>query len=475
MISKGSLDFLVKRVSLKSGAIGVRSLVLVSMAISIFMLSIFSLPLHVSASSQVTVVQETAVGCSSQCSSLSVSLSGVTLGDILVIGISSVLSSLTSVSDSLNSPLTQAVSSTLGSSEQYSYIYYASLFSSGSDSITVTFSGSGYADVYVFELAGVTTAGLQTASGSSNGFSGTSAATSNSLSFQPGAFIMSVVNNEGNYITQGSGFTRIGGPSSNSISEYATSGVSSPTDFPATWSGSFIWVESAIALEPVQISTVTTTVTSTTTSVSTETTTTTSTVTTTSIPPPVTITTTETSSTTLTSTSTVTSTQTQTSTVTTTTTETATSTLLVPSNVVLNCAPSTVQVGASTHCKADVTTADNGSLTGTIAFSSDGAGAFSNEMCNTNHATGILTCNVDYSPSAAGTQTIAATYSGNQYHTSSQGTFQLTANPLGTPHSSVIATGMSSLALGSFIALGTLFITGASVFVINAGKKKALR
>ncbi len=303
--------------------------------ISLFSLSVLNLipsTLNAHALSPSTVVQEKNVGCS-PCSPSSISVtfpSSLTLGDVIVVGVSSVLGSLSSISDSLSSSFTQAVSATEAGSLQYTYIYYSQVFTSASDTVTVAFSGSGVdADVYVFELSGVTTTGLGTANGVDS-FGSSSVSTSSSLSFQPGAFLLAVINPEGATITPGSGFTLMNGyitpgyVAPNSAVEYATSGVTSPTNFPATLSGGFTWSESAIVLEPLAITTVTDTVT--TTATTTLTTTTTSTITATSD-----LTTTSTSTTTLTSTSTstktVTNTTTSTQLLTSTSTETSTSTV----------------------------------------------------------------------------------------------------------------------------------------------------
>ena len=271
--------------------------VAVVLAISFILLGLYSAPLHVAASSQATVVQENAVGCNPRCSSITVSLnSPVAMGDVLVVGVSTVLASISSISDSLSTPYTLAVSTSNSGTIQYANIYYSPVYTSGSDTITVTFSGSTYADVYVFELSGVSATGVTTVSGSGTG---TSAATT-PATFQPGAFIMSVVNNEGNSITQGSGFTRVGGPSSYSIAEYADSGVPSPTNFPASWTNAFTWIEPAIVFEPLPITTVTTTLTTVSTSIVTQTS-----VSTTTYTLPVTTTTTQFTTVTQTSTATV--------------------------------------------------------------------------------------------------------------------------------------------------------------------------
>jgi hypothetical protein len=66
--------------------------------------------------------------------------------------------------------------------------------------------------------------------------------------------------------------------------------------------------------------------------------------------------------------------------------------------------------------------------TGTVGFSSNGAGAFSPTTSCTLAAvsTGIASCTVTYTPSAKGTQTITGSYAGDPTHTLSGGETPLT-------------------------------------------------
>ncbi|MEA2484033.1 MAG: hypothetical protein QOC55_1980, partial [Thermoleophilaceae bacterium] len=90
------------------------------------------------------------------------------------------------------------------------------------------------------------------------------------------------------------------------------------------------------------------------------------------------------------------------------------------STVTVSCAPSPVHPGEAASCTATVADNDQGpvvSPTGTIAFATDGAGAFGAAGRCTLAAggTGITACSVPYTPSAvgSGTHRISATYTPN--------------------------------------------------------------
>ena len=103
---------------------------------------------------------------------------------------------------------------------------------------------------------------------------------------------------------------------------------------------------------------------------------------------------------------------------------------LIPTTTSLTCSPSSVQPGKATHCVADVESRDGSSPTGGVTFSSsDARGAFGKVACSSQNYPRSdgreLACTVDYTPSAAGAQTVTAVYSGDAAHSSSQGTFLL--------------------------------------------------
>ena len=97
----------------------------------------------------------------------------------------------------------------------------------------------------------------------------------------------------------------------------------------------------------------------------------------------------------------------------------------------MECNPASVASGVSSSCKATVTDTNAGTVstpTGTVGFSSNGAGAFSPTTSCTLVAvsSGIASCTVTYTPSAKGTQTITGSYAGDATHTISSGETLLT-------------------------------------------------
>jgi len=209
------------------------------------------LPVHAAA----TLIQQNSAGCSDVgCEGappVVVSFpSSVASGNVIVVGVVTD-GTVDSVSDSKGSTFAQAVSAT--AYVKSVYIYVAPLSSSGSDTVTVTFSATEDPSeevVYIYEVSGVTTTGAGTGTGSG---SGTSMSTS-SVAFLSGAFLLGIIGTGSVSATAGAGFTLSPAPSgtSKSHAEYATSGVSSPTTFPATVAVQTDWVEVGVALNPAE-------------------------------------------------------------------------------------------------------------------------------------------------------------------------------------------------------------------------------
>jgi hypothetical protein len=198
---------------------------------------------------------------SASCSA-SVTFSSVTSEDVLVVAAFDADSNSPGISDTLGSSY-----STLGSNAVTGLevvVYATTLGSGGSDKITVSDSSGLSTGIWLtaFELIGVTTTGATSATGSGTGTG--SISTSQSLSFQSGAFLLGLMSCDSCTFSQGTGFSGFSQPVVSYAYEYATSGVSSPTDFPASFSSvSEHWEEVGVQLPPVQVFTVTETVTST--------------------------------------------------------------------------------------------------------------------------------------------------------------------------------------------------------------------
>jgi len=219
--------------------------------LAIVLLAVSSLPVHAAS----TLVQQNNAGCFGCSSRLSVSFaSNVASGDVIVVGVdvSGASFQLTTLADSLGSSFTQAVASPSNAPPPIVYIYYATLSKSGADVVTATFAAAApMQSIYIYEVAGVKTAGLAVSTGSGTG---TSISTSSSVTFQDGAFLLGVIgtNSFGANVTAGVGFTLSTNNSGRSVAfaQYSISGVSSPANFEATSNPAQGWVEDAIALMP---------------------------------------------------------------------------------------------------------------------------------------------------------------------------------------------------------------------------------
>ena len=233
----------------------------VGLLVVMFMFVLLLEPLPVHAAS--TLIQQNSSGC--RCTSnpavVTVTLlSDVTSGDVIIVGLAfqqfgAVTPPLT---DTRGSAFTLAVTKT-DKQGDVAAIYTATLSSSGAETVTVTFTNTRSPDfniyaVYVYEVAGVTTKGPLKGTGrSSTG----SFHTSKAVSFSAGSFLLGVIyySNTGSKCKAGTGFTLSPGTNScvyggESMAEYSTGGVSSPTNFPASSNGVGPWAEAGIALKP---------------------------------------------------------------------------------------------------------------------------------------------------------------------------------------------------------------------------------
>jgi len=170
----------------------------------------------------------------------------------------------TSIADTLGDSFTLGVSQSAvsGSTAYESSIWYATASSSGSDTITATFTAAIAGSVSIYEIAGYSTAGVLSSSSSSTGGS-TSASVG---SFTPNSNSFAVGNVEtGSSLTKytvGAGYTTVasgaGGcdasDASQGCNEYET-GLGSATTTPFTLSASTPWVDVAMSFTPLTAST----------------------------------------------------------------------------------------------------------------------------------------------------------------------------------------------------------------------------
>jgi len=166
----------------------------------------------------------------------------------------------TSVSDSLGDTFTQGVSksATSGSTTYESAIWYATASSSGADTITATFGAVVAGSVSIYELAGYSTAGVLSSSGSSTG--GSTAASVGSFTPSSNSFVLGNVEtgSTSTKYTVGTGYTTVASGSggcdashaSQGCNEYQT-GLGSATTTPFTLSASTPWAEVAMSFAPL--------------------------------------------------------------------------------------------------------------------------------------------------------------------------------------------------------------------------------
>lgn len=224
---------------------------MLSVVVATLLLAVGTLPVHAVS----TLVQQNNVECSNCSSTLSVSFTNnVASGDVIVVGvvIADASFTLSSLTDSLKSSFTQAVTST-NVPPPTVYIFYANLTSSGADIVTATFSAAAPAEsVYIYEVSGVRTTGMATATGSGLG---TSISTSLPVTFQAGAFLLGIIatNSFGGNLTTGTGFAPSEDNSGLGVThaQYSISNATSTTNFPATTNSEVGWVEDGIVLMPI--------------------------------------------------------------------------------------------------------------------------------------------------------------------------------------------------------------------------------
>ncbi len=204
-----------------------------------------------------SLVQQSSGGCNF-CSMLiqNATFGGsVSSGDVIVVMVASFVSSpfmAQTVTDTLGSSFTEAayVCNT-PAVLQCVGVYYASALTGGADTVSVNYASSGVplvSDIFVYEVSGVTTSGATASTGFAQGTSVSTAPNS----FASLGFVVSAMNSLGTTsYAPGAGFTA-STPSSGSMqgyAEYALSGVTSPTSFPATIGNNNYWAAAGLSLE----------------------------------------------------------------------------------------------------------------------------------------------------------------------------------------------------------------------------------
>ena len=130
-----------------------------------------------------------------------------------------------------------------------------------------------------------------------------------------------------------------------------------------------------------------------------------------------------------------------------------------PTSTSVSCTPPSVNVGQATTCTATVLDTTSGSPstpTGTVTFSSDSDGSFTNPgttctLAPIGTTSRTAACHVDYTPNSAGsgTHTITGTYGGDSGHAGGSGHTGLTVGPAtNRPTSTAAACAPSSITVG---------------------------
>src|SRR3989475_193348 len=130
-------------------------------------------------------------------------------------------------------------------------------------------------------------------------------------------------------------------------------------------------------------------------------------------------------------------------------------TLIRTTTTTVACLPASVNIGTATICTATVTDNDAGTVitpTGTVDFSTSGTGTFATSPCTlaAGTTTGTASCFVMYTPTgtAAGTDTITASYVHDAYHADSSNTATVTVTVTAHNTSTTVTCNPSSVLVG---------------------------
>ncbi|MGH9918420.1 MAG: hypothetical protein ACRD6W_06070, partial [Nitrososphaerales archaeon] len=170
----------------------------------------------------------------------------------------------TTVTDTLGDSFALGVSQSVfsGSTAYESEIWYATASSSGSNTITATFTAAVSGSVSLYEVTGYSTSGVLSSSGSSS--AGSTSASVGSFTPNSNSFVVGNVEtgSSSTRYTVGAGYTTVaaggGGcdasDASQGCNEYET-GLGAATTTPFTLSASTPWVEAAMSLTPLAANT----------------------------------------------------------------------------------------------------------------------------------------------------------------------------------------------------------------------------
>ena len=141
--------------------------------------------------------------------------------------------------------------------------------------------------------------------------------------------------------------------------------------------------------------------------------------------------------------------------------------------VTVDCGTNAVTFGSSLSCTVSVVRpSGSGTPTGTVAWTTGGAGGFgATTPCTlSSSVSGTATCSATYTPTAVGTgtHTLTATYSGDAEFATNNGNRNVTVNKANQATLTVVAT-PSTVAYGSTSALSTTGGSGTGAVTYNEG------
>jgi hypothetical protein len=202
-----------------------------------------------------SIVQQNSVFVSESANPAITFTSSVTSGNVVVVAIDveeSTSNIVTSVTDTLGTSFTEpaASPSILSQAAGVAYIYYGTAASTGSDTITVHMSVVNEDDIFVYEVAGITTVGATAVAGTSGSETRTASESTSPAAFTTEGFLLMTSETDlTDTCTAGAGFTCATEPIGDSfgLTEYSTTGVSSPTSFPMTLNQADWWDAVGIA------------------------------------------------------------------------------------------------------------------------------------------------------------------------------------------------------------------------------------
>ena len=197
-----------------------------------------------------SVVQNARNICTAACGTTLVKAftNNTVAGNICVVGVTfGAGSELTvDVTDSQGNTYTKRQGTFGATTGAYAAVFTATL-GAGANTVTVTFGSSpSVSGLWIYEISGVTLTGITGSTGLVDTPAVAAPSATGSVTFLTGAFLFAVINSNVSSVTNGTGFTLDYDGSSGMAAEQATTGITSPTTFPFSWTGNANYAEAAV-------------------------------------------------------------------------------------------------------------------------------------------------------------------------------------------------------------------------------------